>query len=217
MMAHKDEREAISRGLEGANFFGYSLAHFYVFGKHVPGTTDVWQEFQERRAQTGYSPEVAQAVRQERLGAKIAAGGTEGLRGAVGTPEQIREYLRRYEQAGVDQIIFVMQAGRNRHEHIMESLELFAREVMPEFKERDARQVRAKQERLAPVVEAALARRVDDRPPLPDGYTITPMIRKMIEKTAGEEALEKFQQAQATGTMENVMSMYSNRKSPQNS
>jgi thiazole synthase ThiGH ThiG subunit len=26
-----------------------------------------------------------------------------------------------------------MQAGKNRHEHIMESLELFGREVLPEF------------------------------------------------------------------------------------
>ncbi len=33
----------------------------------------------------------------------------------------------------VDSIILLNQAGRNRHEHICESLELFAREVMPEF------------------------------------------------------------------------------------
>jgi alkanesulfonate monooxygenase SsuD/methylene tetrahydromethanopterin reductase-like flavin-dependent oxidoreductase (luciferase family) len=207
MMTHHDEREAIARGLEGANFFGYSLAHFYVFGKHVPGQTDVWKEFQEKRAQMGYSPEVAQALQQERLGAKIAANGGEGLRGAVGTPKQLREYLKRYEDAGVDQIIFVLQAGRNRHEHIMESLELFAHEVMPEFKERDEKLVAAKQRRLAPVVDAALARRVDDAPPLPDGYTITPMFRKMIEKQVGTEAIERFQQAQATGTMSSVMEM----------
>ena len=67
----------------------------------------------------------------------MAAGDTTGLRGAIGTPEQVREYLRRYEEAGVDQVIFVLQAGRNRHEHIMESLELFGREVLPEFAERD--------------------------------------------------------------------------------
>ena len=48
-----------------------------------------------------------------------------GLRGAVGTPDQIREYLERYEEAGVDQVIFCSQSGKNRHEHIMESLELF--------------------------------------------------------------------------------------------
>jgi alkanesulfonate monooxygenase SsuD/methylene tetrahydromethanopterin reductase-like flavin-dependent oxidoreductase (luciferase family) len=199
MMTHADEREAIARGLEGANFFGYSLAHFYVFGQHVPGTTNVWEEFQQKRSKMGYSPEVALALRQERLGAKFAASGGEGLRGAVGTPAQIREFLRRYEEAGVDQIIFVMQAGRNKHEHIMESLELFAREVMPEFKERDEKHVADKARRLAPAVEAALARRVDERPPLPDGYTITPMARKMIEQAAGKEAVERLEEAQATG------------------
>ena len=30
-------------------------------------------------------------------------------------------------------MIFVLQAGRNRHEHICESLELFGAEVLPEF------------------------------------------------------------------------------------
>jgi alkanesulfonate monooxygenase SsuD/methylene tetrahydromethanopterin reductase-like flavin-dependent oxidoreductase (luciferase family) len=215
MMVHKSEKEAIARGLEGANFFGYSLAHFYVFGKHVPGQTDVWREFQEKRAQMGYSPEVAIALQQERLGAKIAAGGTEGLRGAVGTPEQLRQYLRRYEEAGVDQIIFVMQAGRNKHEHIMEALELFGREIMPEFKDRDERAVAKKRERLAPVVDAALARRENKAPPLPDGYTITPMVRQMIEKNLGAEAVEKFQQAQATGTSGGVMEMIAQRQRPQ--
>ena len=31
----------------------------------------------------------------------------------------------------LDQVIFLQQAGRNKHEHICESLELFAAEVMP--------------------------------------------------------------------------------------
>ena len=217
MMCHHDEREAIARGLEGANFFGYSLAHFYVFGQHRPGATSVWEEFQQRRAEMGYSPEVAVALKQERLGAKIAAANGEGLRGAVGTPAQLREYLRRYEAAGVDQIIFVMQAGRNKHEHIMESLELFAREVMPEFKERDPVRVEQKRERLAPLVEAALARRVDDRPALPDDYTITPMLRKMIEKAAGPAALERMQQARATGEIDPLTQAFdeARRRRPQ--
>ena len=102
-----------------------------------PGGPNVWEEFQERRGKMGYSPEAAIAAAQETLGAKAAAGDETGLRGAVGTPAQLREFLRRYEEAGVDQLIFVMQAGKNRHEHIMESLELFGREVLPEFAERD--------------------------------------------------------------------------------
>ena len=155
----------------------------------------------------GYAPEVAIALEQERLGAKIAAEGGGGLRGAVGTPEQLRQYLRRYEAAGVDQIIFVIQAGNNKHEHIMESLELFAREVMPEFKARDEEQRAKKRKRLEPVIEAAMKRRVDNAPALPEGYTITPMIRKMIEQQVGKEAIEKFQHEQATGAGPSVMHM----------
>ena len=137
MMCAPSEEDALARGLEGANFFGYSLAHYYVFGEHVPATTNVWEEFLERRGKMGYSPEAALAAQRETLGAKAAAGDHTGLRGAVGTPAQLREFLRRYEEAGVDQLIFVMQAGHNRHEHIMESIELFGTEVLPEFVERD--------------------------------------------------------------------------------
>ena len=64
MMMHHDEDEAIRRGTEGANFFGYSLGHFYVFGEHQPGKTDVWAQYVERRAAQGYDPDaIAAAVR----------------------------------------------------------------------------------------------------------------------------------------------------------
>ncbi len=160
MMVHHDEDEAIRRGVEGANFFGYSLGHYYVFGVHRPGVTDVWAEYQQRRSGQGFDPAaVAEAVREQKLGAKVAAGDSTGLRGCIGTPEQARQYLRRYEEAGVDQVIFVLQSGRNRHEHIMEALELFGRDVLPEFGERDVGTSAAKAERLAPAIAAALARR----------------------------------------------------------
>ena len=94
--------------------------------------------------------------------------GIGGLRGAVGTPDQIREYLLRYEECGVDQVIFCSQAGKNRHEHIMESLELFGREVLPEFKDRDEKAARDKAQRLEPVIEQVMARKpASDHPPLP--------------------------------------------------
>ncbi len=71
----------------------------------------------------------------------------------------MREHLRAFEGTGVDQLIFIQQAGRNRHESICEFLELFATEVMPEFKERDLEQQRAKSERLEPHIERALRRK----------------------------------------------------------
>jgi hypothetical protein len=45
--------------------------------------------------------------------------------------------LARFEESNVDQVILLNQAGRNRHEHICEALELFASEVMPEFHARE--------------------------------------------------------------------------------
>jgi alkanesulfonate monooxygenase SsuD/methylene tetrahydromethanopterin reductase-like flavin-dependent oxidoreductase (luciferase family) len=195
MMCAPTEEEAVARGVEGGNFFGYSLAHYYVFGEHQPGTTDVWAEYVERRDEKGFSPEAAaKAVEEERLGAKLASEDATGLRGAVGTPDQVRDYLRRYEEAGVDQLIFVMQAGKNRHEHICEALELFGREVLPEFKERDGAATAAKAERLAPVVEAALARRVEPEGLMPDDYCFPAIPRRMVDASGNAEAKQWLEQ-----------------------
>ena len=81
--------------------------------------------------------------------------------------------MRRYEACGVDQIILSCSAGNNRHEHIMENIELFAREVMPEFVERDERSQMDKARRLEPVIEKVLARKpVADHPAIDPDYVI---------------------------------------------
>jgi len=216
-MCHPDEEEALRRGLEGANFFGYSLAHYYVFGRHQPARTDVWAEFQKRRAEQGYDPDAvtAAAQNQERLGAKVVEQGVGGLRGAVGTPEQLREYLRRYEECGVDQVIFCYQAGKNRHDHIMEALELFGREVLPEFAERDERAQRAKAERLAPIVEQVMARKpADDHPPMPaDEYEFPAIPRAMADRFGNDQfhqMLDTFAE-QAALNPQGINSLIQNR------
>jgi alkanesulfonate monooxygenase SsuD/methylene tetrahydromethanopterin reductase-like flavin-dependent oxidoreductase (luciferase family) len=172
MMCARDEAEAIERGIDGAHFFGYSLAHYYVFGEHEPGRTDIYAEFLARRDETGFARSVISAD-DGPLGIRVMQQGLGSLRGAIGTPEQIRELCRRYEAAGVDQVIFCLQAGRNRHEHICESLELFGAEVLPEFAEHADAADAAKDERLADAVAAALARREPPRE-APAGYRISP-------------------------------------------
>src|SRR5207244_12872636 len=82
-----------------------------------------------------------------------------GGSGGIGPPDQARQAMREVEAAGVDQAIFIQQAGNNRHEEICAALELFASRVMPEFQERHAERERRKGEELAPHVERALARR----------------------------------------------------------
>ena len=157
-MCAETEQEAIRRGLQGGNFFGYSLLHYVLKGAdRNHGRENLWEEFLERGAAMGFSVDAA-ATEGQSLEAK-QGGETSGLRGAVGTPDQIREFLKRYEEVGVDQVIFVYQAGKNRHEDIMEALELFGTKVLPEFAERDEAASAAKAKRLEPVVEQVLARR----------------------------------------------------------
>jgi alkanesulfonate monooxygenase SsuD/methylene tetrahydromethanopterin reductase-like flavin-dependent oxidoreductase (luciferase family) len=165
MMLHEDEATAIERGIDGAHFFAFALAHYYGPTPHDPGRTDVWQEFLSRREARGFSREqiIANA---ETLNVNVGS-----LRGAVGTPEQVIDLIRRYESAGVDQIAFVLQSGPNEHEHICESLELFGKAVLPHFTEGREEREAAKAERLAPAIEAALARREPARTS-PPGYRI---------------------------------------------
>jgi alkanesulfonate monooxygenase SsuD/methylene tetrahydromethanopterin reductase-like flavin-dependent oxidoreductase (luciferase family) len=130
---HEDEQTAIERGLDGFRFFRYGLQHYYITGSHVPGQTDIWELY-----------------RQETYALES--------RGGIGTPNALREHLRKFEEMGVDQVVFIQQAGRNRHEHICESLQRFAADVMPEFKTRDQVHQQQKRERLAPAIETAEAR-----------------------------------------------------------
>jgi alkanesulfonate monooxygenase SsuD/methylene tetrahydromethanopterin reductase-like flavin-dependent oxidoreductase (luciferase family) len=41
MSCHRDEEEAIRRGLDGFRFFGYSLGYVGIFGDHRPGVTNM--------------------------------------------------------------------------------------------------------------------------------------------------------------------------------
>jgi alkanesulfonate monooxygenase SsuD/methylene tetrahydromethanopterin reductase-like flavin-dependent oxidoreductase (luciferase family) len=137
---HPDADEARRRGLEGFRFFGYALGHHYIFGEHVPGRTNIWDAFQAAQSNGGDALNLSGA-------------------GGIGTPDMLREHLRGFAACGVDQVAFIQQGGRNRHEHICAALELFATDVMPEFKEREAERMAKKAEELAPYIEKAMARK----------------------------------------------------------
>ena len=170
-----DRHEAIRRGQEGFEFFGYAL-NALVAQDQVPGRTTVWHDFQAKR-----SPDSV----ERRIAAADALG--DSYAGCIGTPADATRYLREMREIGVDQIIFIQQAGRNRHEHICDSLELFAAEVMPEFVADEAERERRKAADLAPFVEAALARKTWMRPLADDEI---PVVKASVAKaqTAGRLA-----------------------------
>jgi alkanesulfonate monooxygenase SsuD/methylene tetrahydromethanopterin reductase-like flavin-dependent oxidoreductase (luciferase family) len=147
---HRDRAEAIRRGHEGFEFFGYAL-NALVAHDTVPGRTNLWGEYLKLRG-----------ARTEEIVALTAGAGDYAS--GIGTPEDMRKHLRGFQEAGIDQVIFLQQAGRNTHQHICESLELFAAEVMPDFKAEAAGREQRKAAELKPYVEAALRRKAWMKP-----------------------------------------------------
>jgi alkanesulfonate monooxygenase SsuD/methylene tetrahydromethanopterin reductase-like flavin-dependent oxidoreductase (luciferase family) len=162
MMLHPDEETAIGRGIDGAHFFAYSLGHYYGGDTHRVGDSNLWQSFGTDRSEHGFAREIVYADARP-LSVRLLEAGMGSLRGAIGTPGQVTDLIARYEAAGVDQVMFVLQAGNNRHEHICESIELFAREVLPRFADGREEKELAKADRLAAAVDKALARRAGPR------------------------------------------------------
>ena len=115
---------------DGWEFFGFALGYYGKNNYPEPGTLNMW--------------ELYEAWQKERR-----AAGKPRAQGLIGSPDTIRKILRGYADTHVDQVILLNQAGKNKHEHICESLELFAREVMPEFHEDEARHQAWKQDVLS--------------------------------------------------------------------
>jgi hypothetical protein len=96
--------------------------------------------------------------------------------------------LRHFEESGVDQTVFIQQGGRNRHEHICEALQLFADEVMPEFRAREIEREKRKQEELAPFVAKAMARKQATKPMRDEEIPVFIALgRKIAEEGTGAE------------------------------
>jgi len=98
---------------DGWTFFAFALRFYATRAPGEPGSVNLWEEYQAFRRTPQFE--------------RMHAGGL------IGSPETIRTKLRKFEASHVDQVILLNQAGRNTHEDICFSLELFAAEVMPEF------------------------------------------------------------------------------------
>ena len=134
---HEDADEAFRRGADGFAFFRYAV-NALVANDTRPGRSRLWEEYE--------------ALRDGRDLPMIVAPG-------IGTPAQFSDHIRDFQTAGVDQIIFLQQGGKNRHEHICAGLELFADRVLPQFVEGRERREAKKAEELEPYLRAALERK----------------------------------------------------------
>jgi alkanesulfonate monooxygenase SsuD/methylene tetrahydromethanopterin reductase-like flavin-dependent oxidoreductase (luciferase family) len=127
-----DTDEEAQRRADGWSFFQFALIYYNKSGPVAPGTVNLWEEYlvwRESPKGQVYAP------------------------GLIGTPETIVEQLDAFDRAHVDQVILLNQAGKNTHEDICESLELFAKEVMPEFHDREPQHQEWKRQVLAGEIE----------------------------------------------------------------
>ena len=152
---HRNAEEAYRRGMDGFAFFRYAV-NALVANDTRPGRSTLWEEYL--------------ALRDRDLPTIGAPG--------IGTPADYRKLVEEFDAVGVDQIIFLQQGGKNRHEHICESLELFGREVYPEFAERRPEKEARKADELAPYIEAALARKQWMKPLGDDEIPVVPASRE---------------------------------------
>ncbi|HEY6418245.1 MAG TPA: LLM class flavin-dependent oxidoreductase [Candidatus Binataceae bacterium] len=138
-LCDRDEKRVRAISAENHGFFIYGLGHYAFFGEHEPGKTNIWNNY--KNSPQGFAPPEGRTL------------------DCIGTPAQIRARLKEFEEAGVDQVIFLSQAGRISHETLSESIELFGKEVLPEVKERDSRQEKEKAALRNRIAEKAMSRK----------------------------------------------------------
>jgi len=139
-LCHPDESYLQKIAGENYGFFLYALGHYSFFGEHRPGTTDIWDQYKNHPNGAAPPPE---AVAQT----------------CVGTPDVLRQRLREFEEAGIDQVVSIGQVAKVPHELYCSSVQLFSDEILPEFKDREMANARRNAERRARISEKAMARK----------------------------------------------------------
>lgn len=114
-----DDRKACEVGFRGSRVFQESLASYFFSREKVLGPLDVSRD------------PLSNAQLAKAMADRNAPG--SALTSIVGDPQSAIETVRRFQAAGVDELILVMQMGTVPHELIMESLRTFAERVMPHF------------------------------------------------------------------------------------
>ena len=102
---HADRAEAIRRGQQGFEFFGFALQSL-VARDSVPGYSQIWENFQNERKKD--DEELIRLASTDDPSQFAHAPG-------IGTPDDLTKHLLALQASGMDQVILMQQAGRNKH------------------------------------------------------------------------------------------------------
>lgn len=194
MMIATSYEQAVERIGHTGGFFPWAIGYYYVTGDHHPGRDQLYELYEAVAKGEAPPHELQLEVNAQGDRADWKRLADESLQRnlaawpGVGTPDSVRERLRAYEEAGLDQLMFLIPPVRN--EYIMETIEHFGRDIIPEFHERDEQLQRDKAARLEPALEKALARRVDDAPPYDPDYSFGGAPVAFDRRTVASEVAE---------------------------
>ena len=121
LYCHEDDAIGVKRGRQMANAFNYLASQLTSVREVYPGKS---------YPSLGLLPQ----LRRQATGPDASEQAGEGL--ALGGPERITRALKRWQSVGVDRVNFLLNAMEIIPQaELLESLRLFAREVMPAFAE----------------------------------------------------------------------------------
>ena len=118
-LCDENDREACAWGMRGARFFGQALGTYYTPLRRPIGPIQVDRSF----------------LKDDELDDMMETRGAPDApaMNVVGDPAHCKEIVSRFKDAGIDELILVMQAGTIPHDRIMKSIRLFGDKVMPHF------------------------------------------------------------------------------------
>jgi alkanesulfonate monooxygenase SsuD/methylene tetrahydromethanopterin reductase-like flavin-dependent oxidoreductase (luciferase family) len=113
-----DAEKACAYGTR-ARFFLEGVANYYFGGERAPGPIPVHRDFLPDR---GLRDTMSFPGSRDESSVNI-----------VGDPHHCREMVSRFRDAGVDELILLMQGGTVPNELVLESIRTFGEQVMPHF------------------------------------------------------------------------------------
>jgi alkanesulfonate monooxygenase SsuD/methylene tetrahydromethanopterin reductase-like flavin-dependent oxidoreductase (luciferase family) len=119
LYCHEDDAEGVKVGKRLTGTFNYLAAQLLAAREAYPSKS---------YPSLGLLP----SLRQEASGPGDASGAPEGI--AIGNPARIAREMKKWEAVGVDRVNFLLNALETvPQQKVLDSLRLFAKEVMPHF------------------------------------------------------------------------------------
>jgi len=120
MHCGRDDADALASGGPGADWYVKATNTLYALWANAGSQSYAWYAEQFEKGKSGAEVDIARMADDAVL--------------CIGGPDKCAQIARHYEAQGIDQLIFLVQAGGTPHEAIIESLRRFGEHVIPQFK-----------------------------------------------------------------------------------